>query len=101
MSSTGNRNKGGRKRGLYGKDTCPRCGATRSTQRYPIRRPMLDVSVMQSIDSLHPADCVVCKECGMAFRVAKLDVEDGYLVSEDERECVPNFCPSCGAELAE
>ena len=74
MSSTGNRNKRG-------------------------RRPMLDMSVMHSIDSLHPADGVVCKECGMAFRVAKLDVEDGYLISEDEFECVPSFCPSCGAEV--
>lgn len=57
------------------------------------------MSVMQLIDNLHPADCVVCKGCGMAYRVVKLDVDDGYLISEDEFECIPNFCPRCGAEV--
>ena len=92
---------GGRKRGLYAHDTCPRCGAVRSHQKYPIRRPMLDLSVMQPVDSLHPSDAVVCKKCGMAYRVVKLDVDDGYLISEDEFECVPNYCPRCGAEVVE
>lgn len=92
---------GGRKRGLYAHDTCPRCGAVRSHQKYPLRRPMIDMSVMQPIEDLNPVDGVVCKECGMAYRVTKLDVDDGYLISEDEFECVPNYCPRCGAEVVE
>lgn len=54
------------------------------------------MSVMQLVENLHPSDGVACKSCGMAFRVSALDVDGGYLVSEDEFECVPNYCPRCG-----
>ena len=92
-------NPKGRKLGLYGKDTCPRCGAPRSTQKYPKRRPMLDFSVMQLVENLHPSDGVVCGKCGFAFRVSALDVDESYLVSEDELECIPNYCPRCSEKL--
>lgn len=92
-------NPKGRKLGLYGKDTCPRCGAPRSVQKYPKRRPMLDFSVMQLVENLHPSDGVVCGKCGFAFRVSALDVDEGYLVSEDELECIPNYCPRCSEKL--
>lgn len=92
-------NPKGRKLGIYGKDTCPRCGAPRSTQKHPIRRPILDMSKMHLLDSLHPSDGVVCRKCGLAFRVAALDVDGGYLISDDELECVPNYCPQCGAKV--
>lgn len=91
----------GRKLGTYGKDTCPRCGATRSAQRYPVRRQTLDMSKMHSLDELHPSDGVVCKVCGFAFRVSALDVNDGFLVSNDELECTPNYCPRCGAKVVD
>ena len=94
-------NTRGRKRGTYGRDACPRCGAVRSNQKYPVRSPMIDMSVMQSVEDLNPVDGVVCEKCGMAYRVTKLDVDDGYIVSRDEFECVPNYCPRCGAEVVE
>lgn len=92
-------NQKGRKRGSYGKDSCPRCGAPRCAQRHPVRRPMLDLSVVQLVENLHPSDGVVCCKCGAAFRVVTLDVDDGYLISDDELECVPNYCPICGTEV--
>ena len=97
MSVEGNQR--GRKRGSYSKESCPRCGAPRCAQRHPIRRQMLDLSVMQLVESLHPSDGVVCRECGAAFRVVTLDVDDGYLISDAEMECVPNSCPVCGTEV--
>lgn len=65
------------------------------------RETCYDTSVMQPVEALHPSDGVVCKRCGMAFMVTRLDVEDGYLISDDEFECVPNYCPRCGAEVVE
>ena len=91
-------NPKGRKLGLYGKDTCPRCGAPRSAQRHPVRR-LLDISQMELVDDLHPSDGVVCRRCRLAFRLSALDVDGGYLVSMDELECTPNFCPQCGHNL--
>ena len=29
----------------------------------------------------------------------EVDVDEGYLVSEDELECVPNYCPRCSEKL--
>lgn len=92
-------NPKGRKLGIYGKDTCPRCGAPRSVQKYPVRRPIIDFSKMQLMDNLHPSDGVTCKVCGLSFRVAALDVDEGYLLSDDELECTPNYCPRCGEDL--
>ncbi len=92
-------NPKGRKLGIYGKDTCPRCGASRCHQKYPLRRQVLDFSKIQLMDSLHPSDGVTCKECGFSFRVSGLDVEEGYLLSGDELECIPNYCPRCGAKV--
>lgn len=89
----------GRKLGLYGKDTCPRCGAPRSVQKYPIRRAT-DLAAMELVDNLHPSDGVVCRKCGFEFRVSALDVDGDYLVSQDELECIPNYCPRCGEILA-
>jgi hypothetical protein len=54
---------------------------------------------MRLVGDLHPSDCVVCDRCGMAFRVVALDVEDGYLMSEDEFEFVPSYCPNCGGRI--
>ena len=92
-------NPKGRKLGIYGKDTCPRCGAPRCAQKYPLRRPMLDMSKIHLLENLHPSDGIVCHKCGFAFRVSALDVDDGYLVSDDELECTPNYCPRCGEWL--
>lgn len=61
----------------------------------------VQMSAMQSVDDLHPADGVVCKQCGTAFRVTKLDTDGDYLISDDEFECVPNYCPVCGRRLVE
>ena len=94
-------NPKGRKLGIYGKDTCPRCGAPRSVQKHPLRRPILDMSKLQLVENLHPSDGVVCRKCGFAFKVSALDVDEGYLVSDDELECVPNFCPNCGAKVVD
>ncbi len=56
---------------------------------------------MELVENLHPSDGVVCRKCGLAFRVSALDVDGGYLVSMDELECTPNFCPQCGNNLKE
>lgn len=93
-------NPKGRKLGLYGKDTCPRCGAPRSVQRFPIRRAT-DLSQMELVGNLHPSDGVVCRKCGFAFRASALDVDGDFLVSLDELECIPNYCPRCGEQLVE
>lgn len=51
------------------------------------------------MENMHPSDGVVCQKCGAAFMVTALDVEDGYLMSDDEIECVPSYCPICGERM--
>ncbi len=67
--------------------------------RHVPRRPAIDFSVMTPIEDLHPADGVCCRHCGVTFRVSRLDADNGYLASNVEFECVPNFCPICGTEI--
>jgi len=63
------------------------------------RRSASDFSVTIPIEDLHPADGVCCCHCGVTFRVSRLDADNGYLASNDEFECIPNFCPVCGNEI--
>ncbi len=94
-------NPKGRALGLYAKDTCPKCGATRSAQKRPLRRNLVDFSTMVLISSLHPSDGVRCPKCGLVFRVDGLDADGEYVLSEDVSEVTPNYCPNCAQRLWE
>lgn len=52
------------------------------------------------VGDLNPVDGVLCPRCGAAFQVSLLDVDEAdMLLSGDQIECVPCFCPQCGALL--
>lgn len=91
--------KKGRPTGTRGADDCPRCGATKSHQKWPIKNKPIDWSKAEMIDSFNPVDVAYCKYCG-AFRVVKLETELGMVIDwQTEFECWPNYCPICGREL--
>ena len=60
---------------------------------------MTDINEVVPVGGLHPADGVMCSQCGMTFRVDKLDEDGGFIVSSDTFEIAPNYCPMCGRKL--
>lgn len=97
MSDTKSGAYRGRKLGVMGKDYCPRCGANPSAQRWKPRSKPMDISVYERIDSFNPADAIQCPNCGMAFQVSRLEVDDEFIVDWSILyDFVPNYCPQCG-----
>lgn len=82
-------------------ESCPVCGAVRSSQKFKKRRNQLvDLNKLSVIDFVHPVDGVVCPECGLGFRVSKLEVSNGtYIDLTTEYEFSPKYCPNCRAEI--
>ena len=91
----------GKKLGLYSKERCPRCGATKANQRWGIRP--VDMSRDRDFASeMNPVDGFICPRCKEAFRVSRLESEGGWIIDWlTEFECDPNFCPNCGHRLKE
>jgi ribosomal protein S27AE len=102
MSGTKSGKYMGRKLGTMGKDYCPRCGADPSRQRWKPRSKPIDISVYERIDSFNPSDAIQCPNCGMAFQVSRLEVDDEFIVDWSILyEFVPNYCPQCGMAFPE
>jgi len=91
-------NKGNRL-GLYGKERCPRCGATKTHQRWTLR--VVDFSRDRDFaKDMNPVDGFICPRCNEAFRVSRLESENGLIIDwQTEFECTPNYCPNCGCKV--
>ena len=82
------------------KKSCPRCGAPECHQKFKPRT--VDYGKREFADGFNPVDAVICHHCGQAFRVSRLEYENGWIVNwQTEYEFTPRFCPSCGNDLKE
>ena len=88
-----------RYRSMVLKGACPRCGASRSKQKWRVRHSMGAAGT--SVYDMNPVNGVVCPHCGLPFRASILDADEGILVSDDEMELAPSFCPRCGSPIHE
>ena len=80
-------------------ENCPRCGATPSNQKYKVAK-IRNAGAADHWMQMNPVDGFVCPYCDEAFRVRRLEYEDGYIIDwQVEFEFSPNFCPKCGANL--
>lgn len=81
------------------RESCPRCGASKCNQRFK-PRIVRDLNRLDLAELLNPVDGVICPDCGIGFRVNKLETECDFIVDwETEFEFAPNYCPNCGAKV--
>lgn len=89
-------------KGATKRDSCPRCGAPKCHQKFTPRQPR-ELDGYELISKLNPVDCVQCPRCGVAFGVSVYEHDGAFVIGlgDTSFECVPNFCPICGEEVAD
>lgn len=88
------------RKGVANAGACPRCGATKSHQKYPPHKGVRDIGSMWPISETDPVDGVVCQRCGFGFRVSHLEHDGTYFENLlEEGDSTPAFCPRCGARM--
>ena len=89
----------GRFKGYSIKGSCPTCGATPCHQKWK-RSTKTYHADMDLASNMNPVDGFICPRCYEAFRVSRLESEDGFIIDwKNEFECNPNYCPNCGYDL--
>ena len=66
----------GKPLGIYNKERCPRCGATKMHQRW-VQRVVDWSRDRDRASAMNPVDGFVCPRCEEAFRVSRLESEGG------------------------
>ncbi len=90
----------GRRFGTTSRGCCPRCGAVPSHQRFRPAEGVKDMAAYEPVDEMNPVDAVLCRRCGTAFQVLRIESDGDYIVDWGTKyEFSPNFCPNCGAEV--
>lgn len=79
---------------------CPRCGATPSQQKWKPRKTV-EFSDFTSVSDCNPVDAVHCRHCDMVFSVSHFEHDGEYILSWDEFETIPRYCPWCGEKVDE